>query len=339
MFKNLIVYRIEPEWKPDLTEAEQALSREPFVACGATQPEAGGWVPPRGVDHAPFVESIGGQWIMKLKLEQKVLPSTVVKNRVEEMAAQIEQTTGRKPGKKQSKELKEQAMLELLPMAFTKQAHIKVWLDPERRLLMVDAGSTKRAEAVVTPLVKLLPGFAVRPLQTQLSPARAMAAWLLEGVAPSPFGIERECELKSTDEMKSVVRYARHSLDIDEIRQHIEQGKQPTCLAMTWDGRVSFMLTEQGFLKKIGFEDVVFEGRQGSADSPDETFDADAAIATGELCQLIPDLVEAMDGELQPGQLPADLQPVPVPSSSTASTVDAAAGDPVTADADTPPWA
>jgi recombination associated protein RdgC len=192
---------------------------------------------------------------------------------------------------------------------------------------MVDAGSTKRAEAVVTPLVKAWEGFALRPLQTRLSPAVAMAAWLTQGEAPAGFSIDRECELKSQDEMKSVVRYARHALDIDEVREHIAQGKAPTRLAMTWAGRVGFTLTEQGVIRKLAFEDVVFEGRQGSADRPEEAFDTDAAIATGELCQLIPDLVEALDGELQPGELPSDLvgsPPAPTPPVAAPAPVSAA---------------
>lgn len=334
MFKNLIVYRIGPEWVPDLVTAEQALAKEPFVSCAPSQPLSLGWVPPRGIEHAPFIESVGGQWLVKLKIEQKMLPSSVVKRRTDEIAAQIEQTTGRKPGKKQSKELKEQAMHELLPMAFTKQGHLQAWIDPQRRLMMVDAGSTKRAEAVVTPLVKAWEQFALRPLQTRLSPAVAMAAWLTAGEAPAGFSIDRECELKSQDEMKSVVRYARHALDIDEVREHIAQGKVPTRLALTWAGRVGFTLTEQGVIRKLAFEDVVFEGRQGSADRPEEAFDTDMAIATGELCQLIPDLVEALDGELQPGELPADLAPT--------ATAPVAAPMPATASSpseDTPPWA
>ncbi len=336
MFKNLIVYRIGPEWVPDLVTAEQALAKEPFVACAPSQPLSLGWVPPRGIEHAPFIESVGGQWLVKLKIEQKMLPSSVIKRRTDEIAAQIEQTTGRKPGKKQSKELKEQAMHELLPMAFTKQGHLQAWIDPQRRLMMVDAGSTKRAEAVVTPLVKAWEHFALRPLQTRLSPAVAMAAWLTAGEAPAGFSIDRECELKSQDEMKSVVRYARHALDIDEVREHIAQGKVPTRLALTWAGRVGFTLTEQGVIRKLAFEDVVFEGRQGSADRPEEAFDTDVAIATGELCQLIPDLVEALDGELQPGELPADLAPAtPAPVAAPAPAPAAAAAP---AD-DTPPWA
>lgn len=299
MFKNLLVYRVGPDWSAELLQVEESLGKERFLPCGASQASSSGWVEPRGTPGGPLVESIGGQWLMKLMIEQKVLPGTVVKRRVAEIAEQIEKTTGRKPGKKQSKELKEQAVQELLPMAFTKQASVNVWLDGKCRLLMIDSSSASRAEAVVTHLVKALDGFAVSQFQTTMSPAAAMSAWLSSGEPPSGFTVDRECELKSTDEMKSVVRYSRHLLDTDEVRQHIQVGKQPTKLALTWQGRVSFLLTDALQIKKLGFEDVVFEAAKGSkGDTKDDGFDTDAAIATGELCQLIPDLVEALDGEL-----------------------------------------
>jgi recombination associated protein RdgC len=69
-------------------------------------------------------------------------------------------------------------------------------------------------------------------------------------------------------------------------------------LAMTWKGRVSFVLTDSLQIKKLSVDDGLFDA--GSARGGDEGFDADAAIATGELRQLIPDLVGALDGELAP---------------------------------------
>lgn len=297
MFKNLTVYRVGPEWQATLAQIEEGLTAARFAECGATQAQSLGWVAPRGTEHAPLVEAIGGQWLMSLMVERKALPSAVVKRRTDELAQQVEQASGRKPGKKQTKELKEQATLELLPMAFTKRATLKVWIDARRRLLMVDASSPARAGEVVTQLIKSLDGLTLTPLQTTESASVAMSEWLLSGEPPSAFSVDRECELKSEDEMKSVVRYARHPLDIDEVRQHITGGKRPTRLALTWQGRVSFVLTETGQIKKIDFLDVVFEGRVRT-DKQDDTFDADAAIATGELVQLIPDLIDALGGEL-----------------------------------------
>ena len=67
---------------------------------------------------------------------------------------------------------------------------------------------------------------------------------------------------------------------------------------MTWRDRVSFLLSETLQLKKLALLDVVMESHKGSnKPGKDEAFDADVAIATGELCQLLPDLIEALGGE------------------------------------------
>jgi recombination associated protein RdgC len=331
VFKNMIVYRIAPQWQVGLETLEDALQKAAFAACGATQERAVGFVPPRGEAHGPLAESVGGQWILRFMVEAKVLPGSVLARKVQDKVDQIERDTGRKPGKKEKRDLKDEAKLDLLPMAFTKMGSMWVWIDPQARTLVLDTGSQARADEVVSQLVELLPaGFAVALLHTQTSPQTAMAHWLKEQDPPAGFTVDRECELKSPDETKAVVRYARHPLDIEEVQQHIQAGKLPTRLALTWDDRVSFVLTEGLQLKKIAFLDTVFEGQ-----TQDEGgFDTDVAIATGELSKLLPDLIEALDGEAEgaveaaanavagkrstgtvtgPAQAPADTDPASAP--------------------------
>ena len=293
MFKHLIIYRIAPLFVPELADVEAALAQRPFLECGATQERSWGWAPPRGQAHGLMAESVGGQWILRFMVESKVLPGSVLARRVAEKAARIEQETGRKPGRKEAKELKEEAKLDLLPMAFTKQGSLWVWIDTEARTLVLDTASQGRADEVVTALVEALPGLSVTLLDTQTAPAAAMAHWLSTQEAPVGFTIDRECELKSADEEKAVVRYGRHPLDIDEVQAHIAAGKLPTKLALTWDDRVSLLLTEGLQLRKLAFLDSVFSGRE----LYETGFDADVAIATGELAKLIPDLIEALGGE------------------------------------------
>ena len=293
MLKNLIAYRISPLWPADLAAIEEALAKSPFIECGATQQKSAGWVPPRGEAHGALVESIGGQWIARLMTETKSVPGDVLARKVKEKAARIEQETGRKPGRKESKELKDEALLDLLPMAFTKQASTWVWIDPTERLLVLDTSSQARADEVVSLLVDSLPGLSVSLLNMNTSPQASMAHWLATQEPPAGFSIDRECELKAADESKAVVKYGRHPLDIAEVQEHIKQGKLPTKLALTWDDRVSFVLTEGLQVRKLAFLDTVFEGTKADEGG----FDTDVAIATGELVKLIPDLIEALGGE------------------------------------------
>ena len=294
MFKNLTIYRISGQ-VVTLNQLEAALHKALFVECGATQEKSAGWVPPRGEAHGALVESIGGQWIARLMIETKAVPGDALARKVKEKGERIEQETGRKPGKKETRDLKEEARLDLLPMAFTKRAMTWVWIDPQARALVINTSSQARADEVARSLVEQLPaGFALALLNTKTAPQAAMAHWLNEQEPPEGFTVDRECELKSQDEDKSVVRYANHPLDIQEVQDHIKAGLQPTRLALTWDGRVSFTLTQQLQVKGVRFLNSVFESQQADEGG----FDADMAIATGELGKLIPDLVKALDGEL-----------------------------------------
>ena len=301
VFKNVIVYRIEPSWSQTSTQAEEALGANRFVACGPSQEKSAGWTEPRGQENGPLVESIGGQWLLEYMIESKALPASVIRRKVEERAAQIEATTGRKPGKKEKRDLKEDVTHALLPLAFTKHARIMVWIDPVERRLVVNASNVSRADEVVTSLVQCLEGFAVALLQTQTEPAAAMSEWLSSQEPPAGFTIDRECELRASDESKSVVRYAKHALDIDEVRQHIADGKRPTRLAMTWDDRVSFELTDAMVIRKIVFIEGTDSAVANKSGGKEDNFDADAAIATGELGQLVPELLEALGGEMRLG--------------------------------------
>ena len=332
----MIIYRIAPQWQIGLEQVEAALAKVPFLECGATQERSWGWVPPRGDAHGPMAESIGGQWVLRFMVESKVLPGSVLARRVEEKAVRIEQETGRKPGKKEAKELKDEAKLDLLPMAFTKQGAMWVWIDTAARTLVLDTSSQGRADEVVTALVEALPGLSVSLLDTQTSPQAAMAHWLSTQEAPVGFTVDRECELKAADEEKAVVRYARHPLDIEEVQAHIAAGKLPTKLALSWDDRVSFLLTEGLQIKKLAFLDAVLDGKG----KDDGGFDADVAIATGELTKLIPDLIEALGGESERG---IGAGTSPAGSTANAVTTAEAAGKPrtvtgpATAPADTDP--
>ena len=323
-----MVYRIGPAWTTSLDQLEANLQTARFVECGLTQEKSVGWTPPRGDDNGPLAESVDGQWLLRLMMESKAVPASVINRKMKERIAQIEATTGRKPGKKESKELKEEAKLDLLPMAFTKQGATLVWIDPAARLLVIDAGSQGRADEVLTALAKAMEGLGAMLIQTTISPVAAMSDWLLTLEPPAGFSVDRECELKAGDDSKAVVRYSRHALDIEEVQQHISNGKLPTRLALTWQGRVSFMLTDNLQIKKVAFVEGVFADGASSADGKDDRFDADAAIATGEIRQLITDLLDVLGGEMVIGAAASADAMQAVPDSAAAPAREAAqAGD------------
>ena len=295
MFKNAIMFRISSKWTPDLRALEDGLAKNKFVSCGATQQQSIGWIEPRGEAHGPMVEVVGGHWFAKICIETKKVPASHVQNKLIERLLEIEKATGRKPGRKESKELKEDIILDLLPHAFPTQGVTSVWIDPNNRTMVINAGSLGKCDALLTGLLEACEDLVVSQLQTNSTPSNRMSEWLVTQEPPAPFSIGQECELKSMDESKSVVRYGHHPLDIEEIAQHIDHGKVPTKLAMSWNDRMAFLLTDTLMLKKITYMDVATS--DGGDDSDDGSFDTDMAIMTGEMTGLIKDLISAHDGE------------------------------------------
>lgn len=295
MITNAILYRLLIADFTTTALLEEALTAHSFVPCGPTEEKSIGFVPPRGEEHGALVEFVAGQWFMKLMTETKSVPSSVITRAVNELAEKTLKTTDRKIGKKETRELKDDVRLELLPDAFPKQSASLIWIDPASRLLVIDAASQAKADEVVTMLVKAINGLSLKLIDTKTSPTAAMSEWLISQEPPAGFSVDRECELKAADESKAVVRYTRHPLDTDEVRDYVQSGKLPTRLALTWDSRVSFVLTENLQIKKLTFLEVVFEKTSAGKD---DGFDADAAITTGELRKLIPALLDELGGEV-----------------------------------------
>ncbi|MBI5255395.1 MAG: recombination-associated protein RdgC [Burkholderiales bacterium] len=292
MFKNLMLYAIGAELPTSAATLADELSLHPFAPCAPTQPASTGWVPPRGAEHGALVEAVNGHWIAAAMTETRLLPEEVIKRRVAEMAAEIERQTGRKPGKRQRRELKDQATLELLPAAFTRRKTTKVWIDPSEKLLAVDASSQTGADAAISLLIAAWPKMNLHPLKVHHFVDSTMGTWLIEG-APDRFYIDREAVLENA-ESHAVIRYQHTTLDAPDVRDHIISGKVPTRLALTFDARVSFVLVDDLRLQRIELADGVFmEQRE---DAAADRFDADVAIATGELSPLIRALVAELGG-------------------------------------------
>ncbi len=321
MFKTISLFRLENFQLPDAQALEAALAGGAFVPCGPTQPESSGWVPPRGKKSVALAERLGPHLLLQLCTERRPLPASAVQAAVEERIERYKAETGReRVGGKFKKQIKEEVILDLLPRAFSKRGHTLVWLDAEQQLLAVGSSASKVSDKVISLLIDALAavqqGLIVKPIQTALAPATCMAHWLSSQEAPAGFTVDQDCELKTPDDRKASVRYARHTLELDEIGRHITEGKLPTQLALTWNSRVSFVLTDKGRVRRIKLLDVVMEG---STATGDDGFDTDLALTTGELSQLIPDLLQALGGEQAAGSAPAAV-PAGVAPWETAAT-------------------
>ena len=293
-FKNLQLYRLPKNWADNTAKLEEQLSTLTLQPCSACDLQSIGWVAPR--DGGTLIHSVNRQWLLALGIEQKLLPASIVKQFANDKAKEIEENEGRRVGRKEMRDLREAMTIELLPRAFVRRRTTFGWIDPVNGWLAIDAASPAKAEEFLEHLRKSVDQLPAKLLQVTQSPSSAMTGWVAEGEAPSHFTLDQDLELRSAE--KATVRYVKHTLEGEEIRQHIAEGKVVTRLAMTWGDRISFLLNENLQIKRLSFLDLLKEQADGQAENEEERFDIDFTLMTGEVAQLLNDLLEALGGEL-----------------------------------------
>ncbi len=293
MFSNLHLYRITEPWTLSPTDLAKKLEKKAFKPCTEKMIRSSGWIAPRA--GGGLVYEVQKQYLIAVCFEEKKVPEPVLQRLTIKKATKIEADKGYKPSRKQMKELKEEALIELLPRAFEHQVTIQIWVNAAAGLIAIDTGTPAKADDVMTLLQEVI-AIPASLIRTSMDPGSAMATWLMNNEAPDEFTVDREVYLQGLDIEKSKVHYAQLSLERDEVRQHILEGRRPTKLAMTWDERVAFFLTDKSQVKKITFLDSV-KGEISDEEDEEAAFAAMFLVYTAQLTKLVPSLLEALGGE------------------------------------------
>ena len=293
LFKNLVFQRL-PAWSLSSVEFENQLAGRTLRPCGPFDMSTRGWLPatPRG----RLVHVVDQQWLIALGTDEKLLPASIVRQVAEERAQAQADEQGFPVGRKQMRDLRARVADELRARALTRRRITRAWIDSRSGWFVVDAAAIARSETVVETLGETLGSFAPVGIDTERSPQAAMASWLLRGEAPGNFSIDDDLELQAADKSKATIRYSRHPLDGAEIRAHLNAGKYPTRLGLTWKDRISFVLTDKLQVKRVDFLEVGADGTKDEDVDPVEQFDIDFTVMAGELGQLLQDLTAVLGG-------------------------------------------
>lgn len=298
-FKNLVIYRLPADWSVSAAELEEKLAQRSLQPCGSFDMQSRGWVHSSAAER--YIHTTSGQHLIALGVEQKLLPSSIIRQVAGERAKQLEEQQGYPVGRRQMRELKERVTEELRARALTRRRTTRAWIDPANGWLVVDAAGAAKADELIETLRDTLGSLAVQLMETERSPQMSMAAWLMLGDAPLRFTIDQDLELQAVDKNKATIRYARLPLDGKEIRTHLSAGMTATRLGLTWRDRISFVLTEKLQVKRVEFLMISKDkAEEGETQIPAaEQFDIDFILMTGELSQMLADLGEALGGRTQ----------------------------------------
>ncbi len=298
-FKNLSIFRLTETFTLSAEELEQKLEALAFRPCGPHEEFSLGWTSPIGKSGQQLVHSSNGYMMLCGKKEERVLPSAVINELVQEKIIEKEEQQARKLSKKERTEIKNEIIFDSRPKAFTFSRKTYAYVDIKGGYIVVDSASSKSAEDLLSLLRKSLGSLPTIPLNTIDKPSGIMTQWLLTQQIPSDLTIEDECELRS-EESGSIIRCKKHDLSLPEIKNHLDSGKAVIKLALNWSDRLAFIIDEHLAVKRLRFLDLI-QDQVSEIDVTDAEaqFDVDFSIMSAELANFIPRLLEFFGGENQ----------------------------------------
>lgn len=296
-FKNLLVYRFTRPFSTSLEELNEKLSAAAFHPCSSQEQSSYGWSKPLGDAGSEYLHAANGCVMLCVKQQEKVLPAAVVNEVLDEKIREIQEADGRKPGRKERTDMKEEIVFDLLPRAFSRSRKLYAYIDIEAGLLFVDSASHKKAEELLTLLRETLGSLPVIPLKAKNTAQHCLTEWVA-GAAPTGFELGGECELRDRADETAVIRAKNQDLSSEQIQSHLQSGMFVNKLAMTWTGGIDFVVDDQLSIKRIAFGDLIRERADDiNADTMAEQFDADFSIMAGEFAKFIPAVIAAFGGE------------------------------------------
>jgi recombination associated protein RdgC len=266
-FKQIQIFQLKfssPILYDKLTPQLQSLAFQP---CLPTLPHSAGWVAPVGEPEAPIAEEINQRIMLCMQIEERILPSFVVRQSLQEKVQQLQSTTQRKLGKKEKNSLKDEIIMTLLPKSFTKLTKVYGYVDLKHQWLVLGAVNKKKTESFMNLFKKTL-GESVHTFEIKRIPP-VITQWLSRKNYPNDFAVEKKCILQDANQKTRIIRCQQQDLFVDSILQFIKDGCELKQLALIWQDKVNFVLADDFTLRSVRYEKELTE--QSTQDLEAET--------------------------------------------------------------------
>lgn len=239
----------------------------------------------------PTFTAADGTVVLNAQIRERLLPARVIKEAMSVKAHEYAHRQGYTPGRKQMAELKEEVTMALLPSSHIKPVDVPVMIT--REYLLIGATSARRIDTVLSLLMAIYPDETIS-LQSA-SHGYDVSAWLMdlllnESTESCDFMVGEEVVLKG--EQKSVARFKAIPASVDAIKDRLAVGMRPVELAVNYDDRMVFKMTDQLLIKGVKFSDVILKDVE-SSDAAEE-FEGTAALVSQEINAMLNNLVAGM---------------------------------------------
>lgn len=296
-FKNLRIFRLTQAIEQQGEHLEEALETKLFQPCGKLDPLKHGWVSPLGRSGKVLAFGNGGATMLCAKRQEKSVPGNVLNDALETKIFEIREEEGRPVGRKERQDMKDELIFSLLPNTLPRTSFEFAYVNHHDKLIYVNLSASKKAEDLLTLLRESLGTLKAVPLGTHNPIAPVLTDWLRNGEAPAPFSLGDVCELRATKDER-VVRFRKHDLSADEVRQHLDTGMHVRSLSLTWKETLSFTIDDELAIKSMSFSDELLDKvSELNAEDDATAFDNEFAFMHAELSAFTKDLLKAFGGE------------------------------------------
>lgn len=293
-FKNLRIYRMTKPFSHTAEQLDELLREHSFKPCAGQDLVRIGWVPPLGEEGRPFVHVAGDFVMLCTKRQERLLPSSVVNEQLQEKIEEIRIEEDRKVGRRERQDLKDEITFSLLPKAFTRSQLDYAYIDLKEDLIVVNSASAKRAEEMLNLLRDSLGSLPVVPLSAPQPPSQTMTSWVKQGELPDGFALGDECELEAPRDEGRTIRCKKQELTATEMLSHLDTGMHVKKLALQWQDAIQFMIDQELSVRRVKFsQELLDKADERQPESMAEAFDLDFSIMTLELRSFIRALSEA----------------------------------------------
>lgn len=264
--KNVQVYLFETPFTLTAEQLSNALEKFAFSPIGQLQESTFGWIPPMA-DGNMLCESIQTNLFFAAQKQEKILPSSVINEYLVERLSEIEQEEGRRPGRKERQQLKEDIRAQLLPKAFNKTKRIHAWIDTRNQWLIVDTSSESLADDFTAALREAVGSLAITPLHNSTAASDLLTRWYLHSdQRPNSITPESDLELVLLQDPNVKARYKNLAIDAPEIQHSLDSGMRIKQMAINYLDDIQCVLNDKLHVKRVKFSDALSERAQNEED-------------------------------------------------------------------------
>lgn len=297
-FKQIQLFQLAESTDLSIDHLLEELKVFAFRPCLASMPTSTGWISPIDNDdeNSPLARCINGYTMLCLQIEEKILPASVVRHELAKKINKIEKAEDRKVRHSEKLTLKDELIVTLLPRAFSKFIKLYAYIDHKHRRIIFSAANAKRVEQFISFFNKTLSDNVCTLSVNNIS--SLMTHWLKNQDYPKSFSIEKACVLQDPAQQTRVIRCQQQNLFSISVQSFLKEGCEVQQLAVNWQDRVTFILSQDFSLKSIKFqEEILFQAQEMEPETKEQQFDADFLIMSDIISLMLADLSSLLQPE------------------------------------------